>query len=212
MEIDLENETLKAGDITIKKEDIITIDGSDGRVILGKTPMIEPHITPKLDEFLSWTDSVRRLGVRANADNPTDTRIAREYGAQGVGLCRTEHMFFDPHRLDTVQEMIIAKTKEERKSALDRLLPMQREDFIGIFRAMEGQPVTIRLLDPPLHEFLPKAIEIVDELTVLKFLQKIPVNERKVYRDLVDEKIAVREPEEERRRIINEIMVIKDIK
>jgi len=211
LDIDLENETVTAAGETIEKGEYITIDGSDGRVIKGKAPMIEPQITPKLDELLSWADGERRLGARANADNPKDARIAREYGAEGVGLCRTEHMFFDPHRLDTVQEMILARTPGERKSALNRLLPMQREDFVGIFRAMEGQPVTIRLLDPPLHEFLPKAIEITDELTVLRVLQELPVNKRETYRDLVEEKMAVREPDERRQEVIREIMTTRDL-
>lgn len=139
----------------LKEGDEITIDGTSGRVYLGRIPIIPPRITDELNTLLSWADEKRRLRVRANADDPESAKRARELGAEGIGLCRTEHMFFGKERLPIMQEMIMADTSEERKKALDKLLSFQREDFMGIFREMDGFPVTIRLLDPPLHEFLP---------------------------------------------------------
>lgn len=155
-------------DRIIKEGDFITLDGSTGRVILGQAPTVEPELSIEAKTILQWADEIKRLGVRTNADDPKSAAIAREFGAQGIGLCRTEHMFFAEDRLPIMQEMILAKDEKERRIALDKLLPMQKEDFYGIFKAMDGLPVTIRLLDPPLHEFLPKYEELLVELTTLK--------------------------------------------
>ncbi len=155
-------------DKIIKEGDFITLDGSTGRVILGQAPTIEPEMSEEGKTLLQWADEIKRLGVRTNADDPKSAGIAREFGAQGIGLCRTEHMFFAEDRLPIMQEMILANDEKERRQALDKLLPMQKEDFIGIFKAMDGLPVTIRLLDPPLHEFLPKHEELLVELATLK--------------------------------------------
>jgi pyruvate,orthophosphate dikinase len=135
--------------------DVITIDGGTGRVFIGAVPLVPPQINEDFETILHWADAQRRLKVRANADNPEDATRARAFGAEGIGLCRTEHMFFGEERLPVMQEMILADTEGERRAALDRLLPFQQSDFEGIFEAMAGLPVTIRLLDPPLHEFLP---------------------------------------------------------
>jgi pyruvate,orthophosphate dikinase len=160
--------TLDAGSATIAgttlhEGDTITIDGGTGRVFIGEVPLVPPQINDDFETILGWADGARRLKVRANADNPEDATRAREFGAEGIGLCRTEHMFFGAERLPVVQEMILADTESERRSALDRLLPFQQSDFEGIFEAMAGLPVTIRLLDPPLHEFLPAEDEATDE-------------------------------------------------
>lgn len=168
LKIDMDKEELSTRGLLIKKGDIITIDGSTGNVIMGKVKMLDPDLSPEFQQLLQWADEIRHLGVRANADNPEDAARAREFGAQGIGLCRTEHMFMGPDRLPVVQEMILAETEEERKNALDKILPLQQGDFEGIFRAMEGLPVTIRLLDPPLHEFLPNIEELLVEITELK--------------------------------------------
>jgi len=141
---------------TVKKGDYISIDGTSGEVMIGQVPTVEPELAGEFAEFMEFVDEVRKLGVRANADTPRDARNARQFGAEGIGLCRTEHMFFEGERIVAMREMILAADEEGRKRALDKLLPMQKGDFVGIFREMEGLPVTIRLLDPPLHEFLPK--------------------------------------------------------
>jgi pyruvate,orthophosphate dikinase len=140
---------------TVKEGDPITVEGSTGNVYLGEIPTTQAELDETFDRFMEWVDGVRRLRVRANADTPEDARQARRFGAEGIGLCRTEHMFFDEERIDWVRRMIIADTEAERRAALERLLPMQRDDFVGVFRAMDGFPVTVRLLDPPLHEFVP---------------------------------------------------------
>jgi pyruvate, orthophosphate dikinase len=160
--------TLDAGSATIGGQtlhegDTITIDGGTGRVFVGEVPLVPPQINDDFETILGWADDARRLKVRANADNPEDAARAREFGAQGIGLCRTEHMFFGAERLPVVQEMILADTEPGRRAALDRLLPFQQSDFEGIFEAMAGLPVTIRLLDPPLHEFLPAEADAADE-------------------------------------------------
>ena len=142
---------------------MITIDGGTGRVIVGEVPLVPPAINEDFETILEWADELRRLKVRANADNAEDAAKAREFGAQGIGLCRTEHMFFGEERLPVVQEMILASDEAGRRDALDRLLPFQQSDFEAIFEAMAGLPVTIRLLDPPLHEFLPPLEEATDE-------------------------------------------------
>ncbi|MCJ7507919.1 MAG: pyruvate, phosphate dikinase, partial [candidate division Zixibacteria bacterium] len=152
----------------IRERDIITLNGSTGEVILGVVPTIEPELSGEFGEFMGWADEIRRLGVRTNADLPRDAITAVKFGAEGIGLCRTEHMFFAEGRLPIMQEMILAETKEDRQVALDKLLPFQKADFKGIFEAMNGRPVTIRTLDPPLHEFLPKKEDILEEIRGLK--------------------------------------------
>src|SRR5207302_7595994 len=150
VKVDLERRSFTAGGKTIFEGDEFTIDGSTGNVIAGAVPMIEPEISGELDELLKWADAVRRLGVWANGDYPHDAVRARGFGAEGIGLCRTEHMFMEQDRLPIVQRMIMATTTEEREKQLAKLLPIQRGDFEGIFKAMAGLPVIIRLLDPRL--------------------------------------------------------------
>jgi len=157
--IDHECNVMRVGDLEVGTSDLITLDGSTGEVILGELPTIPSELPAEIDRLSSWADRCRRLRVRANADTAEDCRIALGFGAEGVGLCRTEHMFFDEHRITTVREMILADSKSERSDALARLLPEQRKDFTDIFRIMGSLPVTIRLLDPPLHEFLPHKAE-----------------------------------------------------
>jgi pyruvate,orthophosphate dikinase len=155
-------------DIVVKEGDWITLNGTTGEVILGQVPTIEPTLSGEFGILMKWADSFRKIGVRANADIPHDAHVARGFGAEGIGLCRTEHMFFAEDRLPNMQAMIMAKTEPDRRKALAKLLPMQRSDFIGLFKEMKGYPVTIRLLDPPLHEFLPKREELMVEVAVLK--------------------------------------------
>jgi pyruvate,orthophosphate dikinase len=161
--VDLEQRTASIDGHELHEGDVLTIDGGTGRVILGEVPLVPPQINQDFQTVLGWADDLRRLRVRANADTPEDAAKARELGAEGIGLCRTEHMFMAEDRLPVMREMIMADGEEGRRSALDRILPMQQADFEGIFRAMAGVPVTIRLLDPPLHEFLPSPEEAVDE-------------------------------------------------
>jgi pyruvate,orthophosphate dikinase len=161
--IDLEARTIRLGDHELAEGDHLTIDGGTGRVIVGAVPLVPPEIDERFGTILGWADELRRLRVRANADTPEDAAKAREFGAEGIGLCRTEHMFMAPDRLPVVQEMILASNEQARRAALDRLLPVQQSDFEGLFEAMAGLPVTIRLLDPPLHEFLPSADEATSE-------------------------------------------------
>jgi pyruvate,orthophosphate dikinase len=161
--IDEERRVFEAGGRIIREGDIVSIDGTAGVVILDEMPTIEPELENEFKEFLGWADATRTIGVRANADTPADAAKAREFGAEGIGLVRTEHMFFAKERLPLVREMIMASDPATRRAAVDKLLPFQREDFVGIFRAMDGLPVTIRLLDPPLHEFLPKYTDLVEE-------------------------------------------------
>jgi pyruvate,orthophosphate dikinase len=153
--IDYRNRTMTAAGVTIEAGDSITIDGATGIVFAGEVPMIQPRLADDFATLMAWADAQRRLGVRANADTPEDARVAREFGAEGIGLCRTEHMFFEEDRIVAMRQMIMAGDEAGRRAALAKLLPMQRKDFVGIFEVMEGLPVTIRLLDPPLHEFLP---------------------------------------------------------
>ena len=168
LNINLENEKISVNDITIKKGDFITIDGGKGEVFLGKVPTIEAKMSKEFKTLLSWANKIKRLGVYANADTPEDAQKARELGAEGIGLTRTEHMFMAQERLPIVQKMIMADTKKSRAEALEKLLPMQKADFLGILKAMEGLPVIIRLLDPPLHEFLPNLEDILIEVNTLK--------------------------------------------
>jgi pyruvate,orthophosphate dikinase len=162
------NRTFTVGKITIKEGDWVSLNGTTGEVILGKVPTIEPQLTGEFGTLMKWADEIRTLKVRTNADTPHDSKVARDFGAEGIGLCRTEHMFFAEERLPIVQQMILANTEASRKTALTKLLPMQKSDFVGIFEEMKGLPVTIRLLDPPLHEFLPKREELMVEIAVMK--------------------------------------------
>ena len=155
LEIDYAARCMRIAEHVVRDGDPLTVDGSSGEVILGRVPTVTPELGGAFTELMGWADRVRRLRVRANADTPQDAKVARQFGAEGIGLCRTEHMFFEPRRILAVREMILAADRAEREGVLRRLLPIQRSDFAGIFRAMEGLPVTIRLLDPPLHEFLP---------------------------------------------------------
>ena len=157
---------------TVREGDVITIDGNTGEVILGAMPLVEPRLGGHVEEFLTWADEVRTLGVRANADYPEDARKARELGAEGIGLCRTEYMFTKEERQSTYLEMIMAETEQERRKALARLEPLQTEDFKGLFREMVGRPVIIRLFDPPLHEFLPPLHQLVEEITRIELTGK----------------------------------------
>ncbi|RSD26124.1 pyruvate, phosphate dikinase [Mesobacillus subterraneus] len=170
MKIDLHEKQFLVGEVIVNHGDIITIDGGTGEIMLGEIPMIEPELSDEFQLLLSWADEERKIGVRANADNPEDSAKALEFGAGGIGLCRTEHMFMDAARVPIVQKMILAETFEERNAALDELLPMQQGDFEGILEVMQGLPVTIRLLDPPLHEFLPDKEELLVEITKLQIL------------------------------------------
>ncbi|MEH7108536.1 pyruvate, phosphate dikinase [Bacillus sp. JJ1764] len=170
LRIDLKAKQFSVGDMVVNYGDVITIDGSTGEIMLGEIAMIDPELSDEFQLLLSWADKERKIGVRANADNPEDAKKAFDFGAGGVGLCRTEHMFMDIKRIPIVQKMILAETYNERMEALDQLLPMQQGDFEGIFEAMQGLPVTIRLLDPPLHEFLPDKEELLVEVTKLQIL------------------------------------------
>ncbi len=162
--IDYARQTMTAGSATLKKGDILTIDGGSGEVMAGAAPMVKPEMTGDFLTLMGWADSVRRMEVRANAETAADARAARSFGAEGIGLCRTEHMFFDGERIVAVREMILADNEQGRRAALAKLLPMQRQDFAELFEIMTGLPVTIRLLDPPLHEFLPKTDEEISEV------------------------------------------------
>lgn len=166
--INEEEKQFVVGETIVKENDWITLNGSTGEVILGKVPTIEPKLTGDFGKLMSWADKIRRLKVRANADIPHDAKVARDFGAEGIGLCRTEHMFFAEDRLPHVQKMILAKDEKNRRAALEKLLPMQRSDFKGLFKEMKGFPVTIRLLDPPLHEFLPKREGLMVEIALMK--------------------------------------------
>jgi len=172
LKIDLKNKTVQVEGLTLTESDLITIDGSTGEVIKGEVNLIDPILSQEFKQLLNWADEIKRIDVRANADNPTDAKISRDFGARGIGLCRTEHMFMEASRVPIVQEMILAESKAERDIALAKLLPMQQDDFYGILKAMAGFPVTIRLLDPPLHEFLPDKEELIEEVTRLALLDK----------------------------------------
>jgi pyruvate,orthophosphate dikinase len=162
LRVDYAKQVLTAAGQTIRKGEVITIDGSSGQVMKGKVAMVQPELSGDFATLMSWADGFRRMKVRANAETPADAKAAREFGAEGIGLCRTEHMFFDAERITAVRQMILADTKGGRETALAKLLPFQRADFVELFRIMAGLPVTIRLLDPPLHEFLPKEDEAAE--------------------------------------------------
>ncbi len=156
IDIDYENKLFKTKNCTVKEGDTITIDGSTGRIILGEVKTFKPEISGEFSKLMNWADKFRKLKIRTNSETPLDSKIARDFGAEGIGLCRTEHMFFDEERILSVREMILSKSRKDRNKALSKLLPHQKNDFIEIFKIMNGLPVTVRLLDPPLHEFLPK--------------------------------------------------------
>ncbi len=162
--VDYAKGTLSVGGATLKAGDVLTIDGGNGQVLLGEVRMQKPELAGEFATLMGWADKVRRLKVRANAETPEDARTAREFGAEGIGLCRTEHMFFDESRIQSVREMILAQDDKGRRAALAKLLPMQRQDFVQLFTIMSGLPVTIRLLDPPLHEFLPQGGKEIAEV------------------------------------------------
>ncbi|MCX6802352.1 MAG: PEP-utilizing enzyme [Candidatus Diapherotrites archaeon] len=168
IKVDLKEKNFTAGGHKVKEGDFVTIDGLSGEVMLGKANLIDPEMSKSMRTILRWADRIRALGVRANADTPEDAKRARDFGAEGIGLCRTEHMFMQQERLPVVREMIMAAGDKERRKALAKLLPMQRSDFLGIFKAMNGLPVVIRLLDPPLHEFLPDRLELTKNICELE--------------------------------------------
>ena len=162
--IDYKAKQFRAGNVTVKEGETITIDGTSGEVILGTVPTVQPKISGYFSTVMSWSDQFRKLNIRTNAETEKDSKVAREFGAEGIGLCRTEHMFFDQERILSVREMILSKSKEDRNKALAKLLPHQKNDFKKIFKVMNGLPVTVRLLDPPLHEFLPKTNKEIEEV------------------------------------------------
>jgi len=164
LRIDAQARTMSVRGVTVRDGEMITIDGGTGEVMLGEVPTIQPDLSGDFATLMSWADEVRHLKVRTNAETPTDARMARRFGAEGIGLCRTEHMFFDGGRIVAMRAMIMAEDTAGRREALARILPMQRDDFIELFRIMRGLPVTIRLLDPPLHEFLPNTTAEMDEV------------------------------------------------
>ncbi|HYE64146.1 MAG TPA: pyruvate, phosphate dikinase, partial [Pyrinomonadaceae bacterium] len=168
LDIDYGQQQFSVDDKVVTKGEWITVDGSTGRVFLGQVPTVQPNLGPDFHELMGWADHRRRLRVRANADTPRDAKVARQFGAEGIGLCRTEHMFFGEERLAAMREMILADGVGAREKALEKLLPLQRKDFVGIFKEMADLPVTVRLLDPPLHEFLPDLQELLGELADLK--------------------------------------------
>jgi pyruvate,orthophosphate dikinase len=171
-------------DVVVKEWDYITLNGTTGEVVLGQVPLVTPELTGDFGTFMKWIDEYRKLGVRTNADTPHDSEVARKFGAEGIGLCRTEHMFFAPERISAVREMILSDDIEGRKKALVKLLPMQKGDFIEIFRVMKGLPVTIRLLDPPLHEFLPHTDE---DIRALSATMEVPVEKLKARNRALEE-------------------------
>ena len=164
LRVDYRNQTMLAMGRTFKRGDVVTIDGGSGQVLAGRVPMMQPELSGDFAAIMQWADGIRRMTVRANAETPADARTARSFGAEGIGLCRTEHMFFEGGRITAMREMILADTESGRRLALDKLLPMQRSDFVELFEIMAGLPVTIRLLDPPLHEFLPKTEDEIAEV------------------------------------------------
>ncbi|CAN7495439.1 pyruvate, phosphate dikinase [Pararhizobium sp. LjRoot235] len=178
LRVDARNELLIAPSITLKKGDVITIDGSSGQVLKGEIPMLQPELSGDFGKIMAWADASRRMTVRTNAETPADARAARSFGAEGIGLCRTEHMFFEGDRINVMREMILATDEAGRRTSLAKLLPMQRSDFTELFEIMHGLPVTIRLLDPPLHEFLPKTDEEIADVAAVLDLKPSELRER----------------------------------
>ena len=179
--IDYVNKQFKSGEITIKEGDMITIDGTNGEVILGTVPTVQPKISRYFSTIMGWSNKFKKLKIRTNAETEKDSKVARDFGAEGIGLCRTEHMFFDQERILSVRKMILSRTKEDRNNALVELLPHQKNDFRKIFKVMNGLPVTVRLLDPPLHEFLPRATKEIEEVA-----NSLKINVKEV-EDRIDE-------------------------
>jgi len=178
IDINYEEKTFKTTNLKVKEGDVITIDGSTGRIILGEVSTLKPEVSKDFSKLMSWADRFRKLEIRANSETPLDTKVARDFGAEGIGLCRTEHMFFDEERILSVRQMILSKTKQDRNNALTKLLPHQKKDFIKIFKIMNGLPVTIRLLDPPLHEFLPKNEKEINDVSKSLNLSNKEINSR----------------------------------
>ncbi len=178
IEIDYKNKIFKTRNHIVNEGDLITIDGSSGRIIIGEVKTLKPEISGDFSKLMSWADIFRKLKVRTNSETPIDSKVAREFGAEGIGLCRTEHMFFDEERILSVRQMILSKSKEDRANALDKLLPHQKKDFFEIFKIMQGLPVTVRLLDPPLHEFLPKSEKEIEEVASSLKLTKNEIDSR----------------------------------
>jgi pyruvate,orthophosphate dikinase len=178
LRVDMRNRELVGPGFKLSEGDVISIDGSSGHVLKGLQRMLQPELSGDFERIMGWADQIRRMRVRTNAETPTDARAARAFGAEGIGLCRTEHMFFEGGRIDVMREMILAETVEHRREALDKLLPMQRADFVELFEIMHGTPVTIRLLDPPLHEFLPKSEDEIDDVAARIGMQAQQLRER----------------------------------
>ena len=176
--INEEEKEFSVGEVVVNEGDFISLDGSTGKVYLGELKKKELELDNNFQEFMSWVDGIKKLGVKANADTPKDCEISVTFGAEGVGLCRTEHMFFEEEKIWPMRQMIVARNEEERKESLEKLLEFQKKDFLGIFKAMNGKPVTVRLLDPPLHEFLPKKEEDIVKLNDLMSINYSVLKER----------------------------------
>ena len=181
IKVDEAAEEIRAGELTIKEGDFLSIDGSTGKVYLGEVKQSPVEVTGNFEKLMNWVDETKQMMVRTNADNPRDAKAAVEFGAEGIGLCRTEHMFFEEDRIPAVREMILSKDVEQREKALAKILPMQRQDFLEIFEVMEGKPVNIRLLDPPLHEFLPQ-----DDETIAELAASMGIDESEIRKRIVD--------------------------
>ena len=180
LRVDYKSKIMSVRGVTIKEGDIVTIDGSTGEVMLGQVPTIQPELSGDFATLMGWADSLRRMKIRTNAETPLDARTARKFGAEGIGLSRTEHMFFDPDRILAVREMILAESEAGRRAALAKLEPFQKKDFVELFTIMSGLPVTIRLLDPPLHEFLPNTEAEMAEVAKATGTDQLKVNHRVV--------------------------------
>ena len=178
IEIDYDNKIFKTKNHILKEGDLITIDGSTGRIISGEVKTVKPEISGDFSKIMNWADTFRKMKIRTNSETPIDSKVARDFGAEGIGLCRTEHMFFDEERILSVREMILSKSKEDRAIALGKLLPHQKKDFFEIFKIMQGLPVTVRLLDPPLHEFLPKNKKDIEDIASSLKLTKNEIDAR----------------------------------
>lgn len=181
IKVDEAAKEIRAGELTIKEGDFLSIDGSTGKVYLGEVKQSPVEVTGNFEKLMNWVDETKQMMVRTNADNPRDAKAAVEFGAEGIGLCRTEHMFFEEDRIPAVREMILSKDVEQREKALAKILPMQRQDFLEIFEVMEGKPVNIRLLDPPLHEFLPQ-----DDETIAELAASMEIDESEIRKRIVD--------------------------
>ena len=181
IKVDEAAKEIRVGELTIKEGDFLSIDGSTGKVYLGEVKQSPVEVTGNFEKLMNWVDETKQMMVRTNADNPRDAKAAVEFGAEGIGLCRTEHMFFEEDRIPAVREMILSKDVEQREKALAKILPMQRQDFLEIFEVMEGKPVNIRLLDPPLHEFLPQ-----DDETIAELAESMGIDAAEIRKRIVD--------------------------